>query len=1082
MRAEPDGPPLALLAPKQATFQLERQLLSSSGAAGYSRLHILSFDRLANFILDALGVPPLRLISEDGRQMVLQALLARRRADLRIFRASSGLAGFARQLSLELRELQRRQITPERLRQLSGETGLAESLRHKLHDLALLLGDYLQWLENHRNQDADQLLDLAAAALARAPGLRLFSAVWMDGFAEMTPQELDLLASIAPRCGRLTLAFCLEDVPGAANGSWLSIWSGVARTFEQCHRRMLALSPKAAVTVEVLRRGAQPGRFDDSPALRHLEKSWTAPAPMCPPPEGLAANVRLVSCASPLEEAAFAAREILRFVRAGGRFRESAVLVRRLEGYHDAIRQVFSRYEIPFFLDRRECVAQHPAAELTRSVLRAAAWGWRSEDWFAALKTGLVTRAEESVDRLENEALKRGWQGEIWFQGLPADQSGSDWAERLRAEWTPPFARFRAQFSSVKYKPSGVQLAGAIRRLWVDLQVEETLREWAAGDPDAAVHATVWEQLALWCDNIGMAFGAEAMPLREWLPILESGLAGLTVGLIPPAIDQVLVGAIDRSRNPELQLTLVLGVNETVFPAAPAAGGLLSELDREELSSLGIQPGPRRRDLLVRERFFGYIACTRSRRAVILTAAQRDASDQPLNPSPFFAHLRQCFPGLEIESFAGAGERDAIHPSELAALYARSGGRGARLRELFASPGMEHWRQALALPILDDAPLPPELAASLYGSPLGTSVSRLEEYAACAFRFFVRSGLRAEERKQFEADARERGMFQHTVLRRFHEELRAEGKRWRDLTPAEGRRRVARIVKQTLPEFHEGLLAADARSAFTARALGGLLQDFIAATIEWMAHYRFDPCAVELGFGIPESPLPAWQVDLGGGHSLQFRGVIDRVDLCATEEGETALAVVIDYKSSQHKLDKLKMEHGLQLQLAAYLSVLRHLEDVKPIFGVSRIVPAGVFYVNLRGQGERALSRSEVFREREEFQRRRFQHLGRFDFDCHPHLDASPERASGQFKVKIRLDGQPFATGSDALGAAEFGRLLDQVESELHRMGCEIYAGVIERNPYQKGGERACARCEYLSICRFDSWEKSYRVLKPARK
>ena len=43
------------------------------------------------------------------------------------------------------------------------------------------------------------------------------------------------------------------------------------------------------------------------------------------------------------------------------------------------------------------------------------------------------------------------------------------------------------------------------------------------------------------------------------------------------------------------------------------------------------------------------------------------------------------------------------------------------------------------------------------------------EFAACPFRFFVRSGLRADERKVFELDARERGSFQHDVLKTFHD-------------------------------------------------------------------------------------------------------------------------------------------------------------------------------------------------------------------------------------------------------------------------------------------------------------------------
>ncbi len=117
--AEPEGPPMIFLAPKQATFQLERQLLADADLRGYTRLQILSFERLARAALEFAGQPPQALLSEEGRAMVLQALLARRRKELQIFHASAGLPGFARQLSQELRELQQRQVSPEILRQLA---------------------------------------------------------------------------------------------------------------------------------------------------------------------------------------------------------------------------------------------------------------------------------------------------------------------------------------------------------------------------------------------------------------------------------------------------------------------------------------------------------------------------------------------------------------------------------------------------------------------------------------------------------------------------------------------------------------------------------------------------------------------------------------------------------------------------------------------------------------------------------------------------------------------------------------------------------------------------------------------------
>ncbi len=64
--------------------------------------------------------------------------------------------------------------------------------------------------------------------------------------------------------------------------------------------------------------------------------------------------------------------------------------------------------------------------------------------------------------------------------------------------------------------------------------------------------------------------------------------------------------------------------------------------------------------------------------------------------------------------------------------------------------------------------------------------------------------------------------------------------------------------------------------------------------------------------------------------------------------------------------------------------------------------------------------------------------------------------------------------------AADFRKLLTHVETELVRMGREIYDGSIAVNPYQNGRKVACDECDYKSICRFDPWSQPYRVLKRA--
>src|SRR5580700_5808342 len=147
-------------------------------------------------------------------------------------------------------------------------------------------------------------------------------------------------------------------------------------------------------------------------------------------------------------------------------------------------------------------------------------------------------------------------------------------------------------------------------------------------------------------------------------------------------------------------------------------------------------------------------------------------------------------------------------------MISAAGERDSEVRRLEAVPALtavldrlRHFRN----PDTDDA-LAAELAARLYGPILQTSVSRMEQFAACPFKFFVHSGMKAEERKKFELDVKEQGSFQHDALAQFHVELRSEDKRWRDITPVEARERIARIAGDLASEYREGLFQSTEQS------------------------------------------------------------------------------------------------------------------------------------------------------------------------------------------------------------------------------------------------------------------------------
>jgi len=326
--------------------------------------------------------------------------------------------------------------------------------------------------------------------------------------------------------------------------------------------------------------------------------------------------------------------------------------------------------------------------------------------------------------------------------------------------------------------------------------------------------------------------------------------------------------------------------------------------------------------------------------------------------------------------------------------------------------------------------------------------------------------LRAGERKLFELDARDRGSFQHEVLKKFHDDLTNEHKRWRDLAPAEARERIATIAGGLMENFRTGLMRDTAQTRFEARAMTEALQDFVEVIVTWMrGQYEFNPVAAELDFGGGEASAPTWEINLDERHKLALQGRIDRVDVCRASGGGV-WCVVMDYKSGGKKLDAILVEHGVQLQLPAYLNALRHWKNPRVPFGVDKLVPAGFFYVNLRGQFENGKTRDEVLGA-DDARKLAYRHNGRFAEDALPKLDATGTK--DQFNHRQKLP------------RAEFEAQLDGVELRLREMGRAIFSGEAKVDPYRKGAETPCGFCDYRAACRIDPWTHPYRVLRAAK-
>ena len=1019
---DPDGPPLLCLTPRQSTFQIEERILKDpgpDGLRGYTRLRVLDFSGLAEEILEASAPRRSQVLGREGRRLVLHSIIRRHMDEFTFFRPGAHLSSLSARMDPLLRELEPYREEMETLRRRS-----SGPLARKLEDLERLSALYGRWLIEHDFRDPELFLSQAARSLdslSGREGIWAPEAVWMDGFARLAPRESALLRAVIRRCRSATLYFCLDrDREERQACALLDFWSRLETDFRICREALESRSDTLVETVRLPRR-PESCRWRTSPQLRHMERHWLLPVPYRSPGP---MDIRITACPDRHAETEHAARSILAEVRQGRlRFRDIAVVVRRLEDYASEIRSVFGRLSIPHYFDERIPARHHPAILLTLGALRLVVHGWRNRDWFSILKTGLAGIPPRLAWRLEIDALTRGIEGTRWTDASLARTEGR--MERL----TRPFIDLGEALGhrdGSLHEVDGRAIGMAIAGFWERLRLERRLERWSlsSGNP---MHKTLWKELVGWLEDVRQALPGKAHTLADLLAPLEEGLSSLTVGVIPPTVDSVLVGDVDHTRTHEIRHAHVLGVNASVFPAQPETGSLFTETDREELQQAGIGSFPTARQSLTDEQYLAYIACTRPSSRLHLSFALQDEKSRPMTPSSLIGHLLHLFPDLEVGSCSPApAPAPATAPPEPALL-----------------PALAH------LLHLDRE------------NRISTSVSRLEEYAQCPFRFFVRSGLGIREPRRHELSSTEVGSFLHLVLCEFHTRVRAGGRRWRDLHPLEAQSLMAAIVDLKAGEFHHGIFGRSARESFDLESIRTLLQDFIRVHIAWMARggYRFDPAAAELPFGGERAELDPWLLELEEGVHLAVSGKIDRIDLLP--EGE---AVLIDYKSGRRRPRRSLVEAGIDLQMFTYLNVLENHPGIARHLGTGTLRSAAAFLAPVRGCARNSpRNRDQAIEEGQGS--RLYQFEGFFARDSFSSLEGEPEEEDAIHLIPYRLTstGKLHGSSRNHMDRDTFQGLIEKTRERLREMGRSILSGRIGVDPYERD---SCRDCSYSSICR----------------
>lgn len=1113
-RGAPFGSPLILLVPEQATFQMEQGLIAV-GMEGSARARVLSFKRLAHLIFQETGGALRPRLSDVGRKMLLRSLVHRRRADLQLYHQVVREAGFIERLSRTLSEFRTHGYTPEDIdRVAEASTQGSPLLRKKLHDLSLLYRDYVAHIAD-KYADPDSDLGEAAEALLRTEFLS-GAEIWVDGFAGFTPQEFRLLHALFQVAERVHISLCLdpdEFLSLSRTGEEDAARRSLFRLPLDTARELLATANQAKVQVEepvLLRhRAERPSRFRE-PALLYLERNW-ANAWASPFDQAVDA-VRIEQADDRMNEVESVATEIQRLVRLEGyRYKEISVIVRSLDTYAAHVSAVFSRMGIPYFVDRRRDMLFHPLVQAVAAGLEALASGWHSEPIIRFLKTDFTPLARERVDVLENYVLEHGVTGRAWIderpwsygrklwrneEDDPALEAGSGETQSIDADRRlamGPLVQLNAHVGRGKaFTPR--EAAEALWGFLTHIEAERRMADWidAARSQDdqelASLHTQVWNAVIGLLDEMATALPDDPIDLAELTAMLEEGFQSLRLGLIPPKLDQVLVGAVDRSRQPDVRAVFVLGLVDREFPAVPQEDAMLTDDERELLAADGLTLAETSRSRMDLEQFYGYIALTRASERLYLSAPISDGRGRALLPSAFLTRVKRLLPKARqqaVRRFGGYDLSRIVTPQQAAAFVVS----GLRLAPdnprvldayewLVSHPDYAPLvRATLPALVYSNAvrPLPRELATALYGDPLVTSVSRLERFASCPFQHFARYGLRLEERAVLRLDPARIGTLTHAVLKAYVDWVREGELDWHALTDEEAFAVVDRLTESAAHELVGEVLLSSGRQRYLVDLARRTVRTAVRLLNEQMRAGDFRPAATEVSFGRTEDVVGGWKLTLEDGGQVQLVGVIDRLD--TWRHDDKPYVRIVDYKSYERKVVWADIVAGLELQLIVYLGVASdHLDAA----------PAGAFYQPVRDPFVRAQADFEP-EAAWDLRKARLKAAGVLssaeDGEVALAMDRSvvPSSASSLFPFGRKKDGS-FTARSSVVSEEDLTRLIAYVRAIVAELAGRIGRGEHDVRPFRrKDNTRACTWCPYHAVCRFDVLidGNEYRYIEP---
>jgi ATP-dependent helicase/DNAse subunit B len=896
------GNSIVFLFPTQDLLEFwEGQLLSILGSWGGARF--LLFDGLVREIIDETR-PEATDVSSGTGSLILRMLAEELTSQGKIRYLSQAIdsPGLYPSIMEELSLLKRGGIDSQLFTKLVADGSQA------LKDLSLLYNAYQKFIEEYSLVDTEERIRLAITDVTKANGIRKIEHLLVLGFTDFTLQQEVLLERISKL---LTVTIIFDHSASGRKGVF----------FPQLK--------KGKAQEEILIPSKQK---KNRSLLDYLQDELWTEKPALPPLNN-DSTINLIKVKGGWRrEILSIAQEIKKLLQSNFSLSPDQIGVITLYSSHwEEIYQIFEAFELPVATQIIKPLQGQPIARALLQPFKTVLTRFSWKEMIQFLRWGGIETEKELFSIVPTPNLA-DWRGEL---------------ERIYSSQDQNLFKAKELLKILQEIPQEGKIKEYLQVCWQWIKHPLFLQSFlpCSGLSEPYLQERYFQTSLLGkiqgvikeIEDSIFSFAEQQISLEEFLLILESVLGKEKIQH-PTSWEQgIRLLTPENARGLSFKITFLSGLNEGVFPRINPEGWLIREKDVNQWTVDGFSL-PRNIDQLAIERLLFCYLLNTARERLILSYCETDSEGQSLNPSSFLEDLLTLIPSLKSQAI------EAGNKLVLPELSERKLGLKKEIKEKIALElirGQGSSEVSGVLGIKEQEILEEKFSAH----PI--SVSVLEEYASCPFRFFCRRILKIEnlEEPEILPTRLEEGSIYHMVLKEFFHKYRGKVlcSKYLDNYLGEIRELVTSyypVVDDWAPVIYRNFIALGREHLISQ------LEKVIKEEVEWAEKTNgcFTPKFLELGFGgvkkdadprSIQSPLLIGEKVYGGKtFPLLIWGKIDRVDT-----DENGRFIIYDYKSGNPPPLK-QINTGQLLQLPIYLLAVSRLF-------LSNKEPVGAAYYSL---------------------------------------------------------------------------------------------------------------------------------------